>query len=1242
MRQSTKNKAHSFEDVLRAELQEIGDHRGVPATNFEGAQDPIDAAHRSRLAGLAFSGGGIRSATFNLGVLQALAELRLLRRFDYLSTVSGGGYIGGWLQSWLRQGRVHENACLASHHIGQVEEKLATRTAQEAPEVRFLRDYSNYLTPKTGIFTADTWSFIAIYLRNLLLNLTILVLGLAAVLILPRIFAEVHSGISHALVADQSLIFRVLSSLGGALGICAVSVAFRHLDWDPNADRSDLHRRRAQVWWGVILTLVALSYLVSAALPGDADPEQVFVPPLVAYPVAWCIAWAIGRAASEMAKRAASATSEPTPEELAEAAEHAAAERREAGDRRAEQEPIQIKDRRRNRDRRSQRDRISWWTAMYSSALAAPLAASLLFLFHELWKVACSEWARPQTDTFMAAFGAPLVLTIFGMTVGLQVGIAGRALSDYAREWAGRAVAWMILLALAISVFFGISLYSPMIVRSVEPTNFPWIHGLTLSWVLTTIGGLLASRQPGKRYDDKPYLGAAIRLTPYVFVIGLLVLLAVGIDFALPAVHGALSSLGGGTIVSNLAICAILTGLAVFLSWRVGVNEFSMHALYRNRLVRCYFGATRPNRKPDAFTGFDVEDDRTLLQGFPATRPYLIVNTTLNLVAGERLAWQLRRAASFVFTPLFSGYDVPPDGQSGVGDLEEFGYRPTAEYGSGISLGTAVAISGAAVSPNMGWRTSPALAFLMTVFNLRLGWWLGNPRHSQHWESSGPRIGLLHLLAELLGRAGDRRAYVYLSDGGHFENLGLYELVRRRCRYIVVTDAGEDGGLSFEDLGNAVEKCRADFGVDIEIDLSPLRRQANTGRSTASCAIGRIRYDRLESRQESGILIYLKATLTGDEPADILTYAQANPVFPHQSTVDQWFDEAQFEGYRRLGYHVVRSCFDGQSDGQALGADLNLETYFVGLRERWLPRIPENMAAFSRHNAELNRICTAIRSQADLEFLDGQIFPEWSALLQQAARPQIAPRAEDLRLPTSQQQLRQGLYACAEIIQLMESVYLDLNLEREYDHPDNRGWMNLFRHWSWSLMFRVSWAIVASTTGARFQTFCQRRLRLGLTAGGSSMISARRSERARLAEVDAPRDLDGKSSLNFFESSILDKLKGMTHGEAKTQAWQVAVIQIEVSDPTGADGSKAFQFTVGFGLIYDDTLMYFRVQDHLRKMGLARRGLRQLMDTEQRGLKLGAANDLPQQLPEPLTAAQELRLRQLFHSVLYEAEARQS
>ncbi len=140
------------------------------------------------LIGLSFSGGGIRSATFNLGVIQAFAKDHLLRRVDYLSTVSGGGYIGSWLSSWAYH-RSRSNTP-GENHIGQVEAKLNREPknvmAKPDPEqVHFLRQYSNYLTPRLGMLSGDTLAFVGTYIRNLLLNQLILFAFVFALLGIP-------------------------------------------------------------------------------------------------------------------------------------------------------------------------------------------------------------------------------------------------------------------------------------------------------------------------------------------------------------------------------------------------------------------------------------------------------------------------------------------------------------------------------------------------------------------------------------------------------------------------------------------------------------------------------------------------------------------------------------------------------------------------------------------------------------------------------------------------------------------------------------------------------------------------------------------------------------------------------------------------------------------------------------------------------------------------------------------------
>jgi len=240
-------------------------------------------------------------------------------------------------------------------------------------------------------------------------------------------------------------------------------------------------------------------------------------------------------------------------------------------------------------------------------------------------------------------------------------------------------------------------------------------------------------------------------------------------------------------------------------------------------------------------------------------------------------------------------------------------YQPTAQYGDrhgGISLGTAMAISGAAVSPNQGYNTSPLLCFLMMLFNVRLGWWLGNPKTKQ-FRHSGPRPALWPALKELTGLTTDSGDWIYLSDGGHFDNLGLYEMIRRRCRCIVICDAGCDLQPNFEDLANAVRKVYIDFGVRIEFDSLDIKPRQPPPASGARCAIATIRYPK---SQRTGWLPYLKPAYQGtDERADIRGYAIAHQDFPHESTTDQWFSESQLESYRALGDHTVeRICAGGE------------------------------------------------------------------------------------------------------------------------------------------------------------------------------------------------------------------------------------------------------------------------------------------------------------------------------------------
>lgn len=356
---------------------------------------------------------------------------------------------------------------------------------------------------------------------------------------------------------------------------------------------------------------------------------------------------------------------------------------------------------------------------------------------------------------------------------------------------------------------------------------------------------------------------------------------------------------------------AIASSLILF----VDVNEFSMHLFYRNRLVRAYLGASNIRRNPHPFTGFAADDDIRLSDLDPASPakddlepyagPYPLVCTALNLVAGDDLAWQQRKATSFVYSPRFCGYDHLQKNTSP--GLYEQGYRRTVQFSDpeGPHLGTAMAASGAAASPNMGYHSSPAVAALMTFFDIRLGWWVGNPRDPKTWQSYGPAP--YYLLNELFSKTDDESHYLYLSDGGHFENLAVYELVRRRLKLIIAFDGDADGDYKFGDLGGLIEKCRRDLGADIDISVKGISPAGDPRFSPTHFAIGRISYRELTPNlpEDHGWLIYIKSSLCGNEPEDVLAYQRSRQVFPHDPTADQFFTESQFESYRALGKHAV-------------------------------------------------------------------------------------------------------------------------------------------------------------------------------------------------------------------------------------------------------------------------------------------------------------------------------------------------
>jgi hypothetical protein len=455
-----------------------------------------------------------------------------------------------------------------------------------------------------------------------------------------------------------------------------------------------------------------------------------------------------------------------------------------------------------------------------------------------------------------------------------------------------------------------------------------------------------------------------------VFAAVLVAVLSVVIDWTFDAI-GQDGNRPSWTLV--LIADAVLGALVLIASLVISINRYSLHSLYRNRLVRAFLGASRDELTRDKFknrfTDFDSLDSPRLHDLWaPGVeprgdnwRPLHVINAALNLVSSKNLAWQERMAAPFTFSPLHCG--------SGSSIFTDGAYRWTnpppgggLRYGGrlGLTLGTAMAISGAAVSPNMGYNTSPGVAFLMALFNVRLGWWLANPRgDNPHYWRTSPLISLRPYFMEMFGLTSETERWVYLSDGGHFENLGIYEMVRRRCRLIVVSDAGCDPDYTFDDLGNALRKIWIDLGVRIDVvGLDRLKKRFKERPTPAThapyWAVGRIHYKAADGGAvEDGQLLYFKSGLHGTEPMDVLSYAMSHPTFPHETTANQFFSESQFESYRMLGFEIAGRALEAggcpalDPAKPAAKADLTLDRVVAELEAQLKAAAPGDAAAMA-------------------------------------------------------------------------------------------------------------------------------------------------------------------------------------------------------------------------------------------------------------------------------------------------------
>jgi hypothetical protein len=1050
---------------------------------------------------LCISGGGIRSATFALGILQGLASAKILDGFDYLSTVSGGGYIGSWLSSWMRRhprgaAGVQDDlkrsdtavaTSLPAKPIGAADSipqlrDLPQRTICPEPEpLRHLRAYSNYLSPKLGILSGDSWTMASLYLRNLLLNLLVLVPLLAFSLAFPRIF----SWVLHWAIDVHPAAFGEAVDPWAWVTVALIGLGFAYLGQTRPVVQGERAQRKAftfttdgrLILFGILpLALGAGALAVYwARLNAFSSTGSLIANERISQPAGWSLVGVMTVLPFLLYYRRFLFTARLPAEQRQTFA--FAGERRTAHWKKFGWELLAVL------VAVATSVALFWLLAVKvfdDPMRTVPLVATLPPVLR------AGLPASPQAQLY-TCFVVPLILLVFFVQASLFVGLSSFRNEDYDREWWGRAGAWLLAIAVGLALLNTLAVfgpiafyYAPVILASVG-------GGAGLAAALLGFSGATPANQRQKEEGGTPAKVAnlATAIAVPLFVVALLAAISLGSTWilqrfqpdakvptglpvtvpkppdklellrpeeyaqaaqvqsklsqpeigaagltlvtrpeprvSLPALRSVahlqtIEQTSLGQVLGFLGVAFV--GLA--LSFGIGVNKFSMHALYRNRLIRAYLGASRLFRDPDLFTGFDENDNLKMWElrpeflwptslcdveglrdalkaplsprgtplwnalepgtqkalereridlvsaqalsenlnallvtedlttclgvsapewtatsdrqiGYPralinraildahfgewitpmtppadaapapgkALRrgPLHVVNTALNLTSGENLAWQQRMAESFTVSPHHTGSLF-------------VGYRPSRDYGGEISLGTSVAISGAAASPNMGYHSSPLMAFLLTFFNIRLGAWLGNPGpHGQKvYTKKHPTSGLMPLVEELTGNSTDRSKWVYLSDGGHFENLGLYEMVVRRCHKIVLSDGGADPDYAFEDLGNAIRKIRTDLGIPIDIakiTMSPRAadRKPVTGEYVA---VATIRYSAVDPGAVDGKLVYIKPGVYKGHyfPWDVYNYSQESLEFPHEPTSDQFFSESQFESYRALGRHA--------------------------------------------------------------------------------------------------------------------------------------------------------------------------------------------------------------------------------------------------------------------------------------------------------------------------------------------------
>ena len=772
--------------------------------------------------GLALSGGGIRSAAFSLGVMQALDKAKIFKLFDYLSTVSGGGYIGSSLTWWLLQYYSSRNQ--NGTDCDYFPFRIGTEDGEEILD--YLRSNADYLRPRRGL---NFLSIIAVVMRAAIVSIMVY-LAFATLIVL---------GIVFILENVPSFLSWVINSTNWINS---------SVDWLCTWFNDNWYFTPS----GLLQVGVFLGFSVSLfALLASKQIAQIYKPILLILPFLFV---PFEETAGWLSKLLGNGGD----------FEHKLSE-----------QLIFI-------------DLYFWFLFIFASV--AYSMATLYFQYRQAKSSAYeNKWSEIRYKTrveMQEAFGRILhisvIILLMALIAGLNVSFYGQLVSPKSPNY----ILWVFLPSLTLVLFciFAITVWH--------------IYNNTVT----------TEKQINQHI---PMLCAALFI--FAFFWGALVLATSTNHYIENQIIQKLNIENGLSIFKAVFKSGYLL-ILVFLAFGVGlfvnINYLGIHRMYRDRLMELFL--PDKERIKERKWGLSIQAESTtidFIRKSPHKRPYHIVNTNVVLVDSTNGKYKTRGGDNFIFSALYCG-------SKATGWCRSKGYLKDKD--PGFTLATVMAISGALANPNAGEKSvtrNRLVSFVMTILGLRLGHWAPHPDPRIASSVLPPNYLYPGISSGLIfGNLTENSPIIDLTDGGHFENLGLYELFRRKLKYIVVCDGSADSNFNFSGLAVALNRAQIDFGVrisfsDSKFDLKQLLPRSdhseniNFGQSLAvkGFAIADIFYKDVGL---TGKLVYIKPTLIPNLPAEICSYKARHLKFPHESTSDQFFNEEQFEAYRKLGYEL--------------------------------------------------------------------------------------------------------------------------------------------------------------------------------------------------------------------------------------------------------------------------------------------------------------------------------------------------